>query len=100
MVLTCLGFSASMDSATLAKARELGVSVLPDNKTHRNRIEIASETSNRVYIVAQRKTNGTHTGRWECSCMGWIRHRRCKHLEAMLPTLKRLGGGRRKALKA
>jgi hypothetical protein len=72
-------------------AQELGTELLPENNTHRNRMEIHSESSERVYIVAQRKTNGENNGRWECSCMGWIRYRRCKHLEAMLPSLKLLG---------
>jgi len=74
-------------------ATELGTEVLPDNKTHTNRMEIKSETSNRLYIVAQRKTAGSTHGQWECSCMGWIRYRRCKHLNAMLPSLRLLGKG-------
>lgn len=73
-------------------ARQLGTHVLPDNKSHTHRMEIHSGTSNRVYIVAQRKTQGEHTGRWECSCMGWIRYKRpCKHLKTMMPTLAQLG---------
>lgn len=53
--------------------------VLPDNTQYTNRFEIRSESSNRVYTVAQHKT-----GRWwSCSCPGWIRHRKCKHLSAM-----------------
>lgn len=74
----------------LALIQDLG-EPLPDNKTHTNRLEIRSESSNRVYVVAQRKTDGGHYGEWECSCMGWIRYRRCKHLSAMLPSLKKLG---------
>jgi hypothetical protein len=44
-----------------------------------NHTEIRSETSNRVYVVAQ------HAGKrhWACSCPGWRRHRRCKHLERL-----------------
>jgi hypothetical protein len=72
-------------------AKELGLAVLPDNKTHTNRLEIASQSSDRIYIVAQRKTEGTHKGQWECSCMGWIRHRHCKHLSSMMPTLQLVG---------
>jgi hypothetical protein len=72
-------------------AEEFGSDTLPDNKTHINRMEIRSESSNRVYIVAQRATNGSTHGQWECSCMGWIRHRNCKHLKAMLPSLRQLG---------
>lgn len=44
-----------------------------------NRIEIKSETSNRVYVVSQ------HTAKrhWGCSCPGWRAHRQCKHLEQL-----------------
>lgn len=80
-----------METSITKVAQELGLTVLPDNKTHKNRIEIASETSNRIYIVAQRKTEGKNHGQWECSCMGWIRYRHCKHLDAMIPTLKLMG---------
>lgn len=52
---------------------------LPDNAQYTNRFEIRSETSNRIYVVAQHKT-----GRWwSCSCPGWIRFRKCKHLQAV-----------------
>ena len=64
--------------------------MLPDNKSHQHRMEITSSSSNRVYTVAQRKTNGEHHGRWECSCPGGIRWRKCTHLTAMLPSLKQL----------
>lgn len=60
----------------------IGGDILPDNDSHQYRFNIKSESGSRLYVVAQRK-HGEHTGRWECSCMGWIRHRRCKHLEAM-----------------
>ena len=52
---------------------------LPDNAQWTNRFEIHSETSNRVYIIAQNKNKG-HFG---CSCKGWIFHRKCKHLTAL-----------------
>lgn len=52
---------------------------LPDNTQYTNRFEIHSETSSRVYVIAQSKS-----GRWwSCSCPGWIRHRNCKHLKAL-----------------
>jgi len=54
-------------------------SLLPDNTQYTNRFEIFSESSDRVYIVAQHKT-GRH---WTCGCSGWIRHRNCKHLGAL-----------------
>lgn len=44
-----------------------------------NRTEIKSETSNRVYVVAQH----TEKRSWGCSCPGWRRHRRCKHLQRL-----------------
>lgn len=71
-------------------AAQLGTELLPDNGSHKNRMEIHSETSSRVYIVAQNNRHGVDHGRWECSCMGWIRHRNCKHLKAMVPSLRLL----------
>jgi hypothetical protein len=53
--------------------------MLPNNKLYQNRFEIHSETSDSVYIVAQNK-DGLW---WSCGCFGWIRHRHCKHLEAL-----------------
>ena len=52
---------------------------LPDNATHTNRFEIKSESSERMYRVAQKKS----TGSWGCSCPGWVRNRKCKHLIAL-----------------
>lgn len=66
-----------------ALAKSLDADVLPDNKTHTNRMEIKSETSDRLYTVAQAKASG----QWQCSCPGWIHHRTCKHLKAMMPLL-------------
>lgn len=49
---------------------------LPDNACWENRFEIKSETSNRIYIIAQSKT-----GRyWGCSCPAWKIYKKCKHL--------------------
>jgi len=53
--------------------------VLPDNAQWKNRFEIRSASSNRVYIVSQNINKG-HMG---CSCPGWRRHRNCKHLSAL-----------------
>lgn len=66
-----------------------GAVALPDNQGHTNRMEIHSETSDRIYIVAQAKSSGE----WQCSCPGWImkkpgRERFCKHLTAMKPALQ------------
>jgi hypothetical protein len=44
-----------------------------------NRIEIKSETSNRIYVVSQYAEKRF----WGCSCPGWKRHRHCKHLERL-----------------
>ena len=69
------------------RSADLEVRLLPDSNTHRLRMEIDSESSNRVYVVSQRqfKDGGTQ---FECSCPGWIHHRKCKHLTAMTPALE------------
>lgn len=64
--------------------------ILPDNKTHTNRFEIASESSDRIYIVAQAKSSGE----WQCGCLGWIYHRKCKHLRSLAPVLAQLAAGK------
>jgi len=51
-------------------------SILPDNDQWTNRFEIRSESSNRIYIIAQHKLKRF----WGCSCPGWRRYRKCKHL--------------------
>jgi hypothetical protein len=63
-----------------------GVEILPDNRDYTNRFHIHSETSNRVYVVAQHKTKR----HWSCSCPGWLTNRKCKHLQTMgLPCFER-----------
>jgi hypothetical protein len=52
---------------------------LPDNGQWTNRFEIHSETSNRVYVIAQHKTERY----FGCSCPSWRVHRHCKHLAAL-----------------
>ncbi len=68
-------------------------SLLPDNNQWENRFEIRSETTNRIYIIAQNKKKR----HWGCSCPGWRRHRKCKHLRALgLPNYEKpfeLGDG-------
>ena len=54
-------------------------SVLEENAQWTNRMEIHSQTSDRVYIVAQNKVKR----HWACSCPAWRRYRHCKHLAAM-----------------
>ena len=52
---------------------------LPDNAQWQNRFEIRSESSDRIYIVAQNKAKR----HWACSCPGYRRFRHCKHLAAL-----------------
>jgi len=52
---------------------------LPDNDKWQNRFLIHSETSNRVYIIAQHK----EFKHWGCSCPAWRVHRKCKHLTSI-----------------
>ena len=72
-------------------ASKVGLPALPDNNSHENRMEVRSESSNRVYIVAQSKKDGE----WQCSCPGWVmkkagKARGCKHLAAILPAIASL----------
>jgi len=60
-----------------------GQQMLDDNKTHKNRFYIRSESSDSLYVVSQSKTSGD----WQCGCKGWIRHRKCKHLATLKPIL-------------
>jgi hypothetical protein len=53
--------------------------MLPDNDQWQFRFEIRSETSTRIYVIAQHKQKK----HWGCSCPGWKAHRKCKHLEAL-----------------
>lgn len=66
-------------------ANQTGAEMLPDNAQWKNRLEIKSETSSRLYIVAQHKTNFA----WGCSCPGYKSRRKCKHLIAMVPLFER-----------
>jgi len=52
---------------------------LPDNAQYTNRFQIKSESSERLYTIAQSKSGLW----WACSCPGWIRHKTCKHLSSM-----------------
>lgn len=53
--------------------------VLPDNDQWQFRFNIESESSNRLYTIAQHKKNK----HWGCSCPGWKKNRHCKHLQAL-----------------
>lgn len=71
-------------SKELAKiASQNGWSVLPDTDQYQHRVQIAGSSGN-LYTVAFRKA----TQQWCCECLGWRRHRHCKHLDAMIPALE------------
>jgi uncharacterized Zn finger protein len=65
-------------------ASNTDLEILPDNAQWKNRFEIKSETSNRIYVVAQRKSDNS----FGCSCPGWKRHRNCKHLKTIAPLIQ------------
>ncbi len=67
-------------------AAQIGSSVMPDNDQWMNRFTVKSTSSNSVYTVAQRRSDGV----WGCSCRGWTTHRNCKHLHDILGRLSRI----------
>ncbi len=75
-----------MNRQMVALANRFNCDLLPDNAQWTNRFEIRSESSSRLYTVAQRKSDRT----WGCSCPGWRTRRTCKHLTAMLPSLRQI----------
>lgn len=78
-----------MANKALEKLKRSGdiQTILPDNAQYTNRFEIKSESSNRLYIVAQNKK----TNVWSCSCPSWIIRRKCKHLTSLTPLLAEVG---------
>jgi hypothetical protein len=88
-----------MTQQVLVIGQRVGQGVaLPRGENHVNRVEIRSESSNRLYIVAQRVSQRADLdGQWECSCPGWKTRRTCKHLTAMLPPLRASLGGHQAA---
>jgi hypothetical protein len=66
-------------------AKEIGSSIEPNNKVWCNRFKVQSTSSNREYVVAQRRSDGE----WGCGCRGWINWRHCKHLTDMLGRLSK-----------
>lgn len=70
----------------LAVLRTAGLKALQDTDQWVHRFEIRSESSDRLYVVAKRRT----TGEWGCSCMGWKRTRNCKHLRAVSPVTRQI----------
>lgn len=67
-------------------ARQIGSTLLPDNKQWTNRFQIKSSSSDSLYTIAQQRTDGV----WGCSCPGWRHHRRCKHVTDVLHRLTEL----------
>jgi hypothetical protein len=65
-----------MEVPTICIRTELS---LPDTDQWQFRFNVESETSERLYTIAQHKTKR----HWGCSCPGWKRHRTCKHLQAL-----------------
>ena len=58
---------------------------LPNNDQWENRFEIKSETSDRIYVIAQHKKKR----HWACSCPAWRTRRYCNHLRTIgLPTME------------
>ena len=68
-----------MSDIVTRKINQMAERMLPDNDQWTNRFEIRSETSNSLDKVAQNKRKR----HWACSCRGFIRWRRCKHLDAI-----------------
>ena len=70
-------------------ANNTDLEILPDNLQWKNRFEIKSESSNRIYVIAQRKTDSS----WGCSCPGFKNarnghlNRTCKHLKTITPLI-------------
>jgi len=63
----------------LATIRIDSTDLLPDNDQWKNRFQIRSSSSNRIYVIAQHKTKK----HWGCSCPGWKIHRNCIHLKEL-----------------
>ena len=64
-----------------------GAELLSPSDMYRIRFNIPSSDGNRAYTVAL-CAKGVNAGKWQCGCPGWIRHRNCKHMREMLPSLK------------
>jgi hypothetical protein len=75
----------------------VGSKFLPDTTGWTNRFHVRSETSSRLYVIAQR----TGSGEWGCNCPGWRTSaartngvRTCKHLREIVPALTAATRGR------
>lgn len=69
--------SVSQSANLPALRKPPGSIALPDNSQYTNRFEIRSESSDRIYIIAQNIKKRS----WSCGCPGWKRFRHCKHLD-------------------
>lgn len=78
--------SNNFDLVLATNLSRVGIVTRPDDKVWKNKFEIRSETSNRIYVIAQKINDET----WGCSCMGWKRYRRCKHLNSIKPMIDAL----------
>lgn len=82
-----------MSTSLAVIAARLNAVTIPNAAGWTNSMQIKSGSSNKLYTVAQRTTDGS----WGCSCLGWIMSakrndgvRGCKHLSAMMPALNAL----------
>jgi hypothetical protein len=72
-----------MSNALTTQLRQSGaaVAVHPDTDRYKNRFDVRSGSSNRIYRISYDAAPGA--GYWVCSCPGCIRHGDCKHLRAV-----------------
>jgi hypothetical protein len=66
---------------TALEIQKTALNTYPDTDRYKCRIEIRSETSQRIYRISF--DAAPRAGYWTCSCPGNIRHGTCKHLKAM-----------------
>ena len=52
---------------------------LPDDAQWKNKIKVRSSSSDNCWVVSQ----NISTGIMGCSCPGWKRHRKCKHIGSL-----------------
>jgi len=72
-------------------ASQFNCVLLDDKPGWQHTMGVRSESSDRLYRVAQRRTDGV----WGCNCPAWISAKGspkppCKHLRPMLPALNRI----------
>jgi hypothetical protein len=62
-------------------ANRNAIAILPDSDRYKCRFDIRSESSDSIYRVSFDAAPGAMY--FKCSCRGYIRHGKCKHLDAM-----------------